>query len=166
MAIDPNIFEKKQEEWQQLTEELNRVEWEHASRLMTWPQTGEVWFPKPWIDALNETPVLRSLTAKLTPLETRDLSPMSQKLRDLAKIFELPPYKGKAKPNPPPKESPEKQMPERKQKRCPMCGGWMWPSEVIAWKKHQTNMMDILTFPRSAEFSGEMTCKDCGHHDG
>lgn len=161
--IDPNLFRDHNEEWEQLAAELNRNEWEHCSRIMTNPETGEVWFPRPWLDALNETPALRPLVAQIKPIEPKDLAPMTPKLRDLAKIFGLPPYKGKAKPNPPPSPEVSAKAAGHRRERCPKCGDWMRPAEVVAWEQNQTSPMDIHNFPKPEDCSGAMVCKGCGY---
>ncbi len=131
-----------------LGRELARCEMEHASRMLLNQEQGKLYWPTPWLDEMSKHPELEHDMELLIPLPEEHLSPMTPELRSLAAKCGLPEYKGRSKPNPPPRAGDAKSRGTRQ--RCPKCGEWLIDSGILARKRG-----DFL-----AQHSGEMVCKN------
>jgi hypothetical protein len=110
--------------------------------------------PKTWVSFIGKS--LPKLAAQFIARDDALYAPMTAKLKALAKVVGLPEYEGKTLR---PMRAPEHHAIPRV--RCPMCGGWMEPKDVVMWKKSRKSMLDNLTSPRVYDDS-TFRCEDCG----
>ena len=162
--ITLSMIEQHQTEWEALNAEFARLELEENSRFIRNPETGEIWWPSPWIQALHESPTLSDQARLFNHLDPENLAPMSMRLQELASFFHLPLYEGQAEPNPlPGTKSFKKQVAKlrRAQGKCSFCGGKLIPTSVASWDKAKAPGGAFIPPPTVTE-AEPLICKDCG----
>jgi hypothetical protein len=162
MAITAELISEHIKEWELLGSELAQHELAQNSRFLRDEKGGFYW-PAPWIMVMAVDPQLARFAQQFLPIEPELLAPMSDRLKELADLFELPHYEGKAKPQPlPGSEAQKAQARVAPHGRCPQCGGKMKAVELLAWEASRTRGGAVQPVP--TEFSGVMCCPGCGAH--
>jgi len=153
-------FLQNQKDWEDLNDLFARNELDMNNRAMLNQETKEAWRPCPWIDALSRVPQLKGFAEMLSPVEPRELAPMTDRMRKLCRRLGLPEYVGETigvNPQTEPEDAPRPQNEEMPRKRCPACGSWMYP---ISWL--QLKQLGALPAGQSLDLESQLTCEACG----
>lgn len=163
MTITADKISKHIHEWELLGQELARHELAQNSRFLRDEEGGFYW-PTPWIMEMARDPQLAGFAQQFLPIEPELLAPMSDRLEELADLFELPRYAGLAEPQPlPGSEAQKAQTRIAPHRRCPQCGGKMKAVELLAWEGSRVPGGAVVPVP--SQFSGVMSCPSCGAHE-